>query len=310
MNMNKKVKKKTRWKAYIPLYLMSLPALIYLFINNLLPLYGLQIAFRKLDYTKGVFKGDFVGFDNFKFLFATKDAWVMTRNTVLYSLLFMVVGTVLSIAVAILFNEVRNKIASRIYQTAILIPYIISMVIVGYLAFAFLSSESGFINNGILKVFGKESISWYSEAKYWPFILLIVSQWKGLGYSILMYLTNIMSISTDYYEAAAIDGASRWKQIRMITIPLLKPTFMMLTILSIGGMFYSDFGLFYQIPRNSGPLYSVTTTIDTYVFRALMNQGNVSMSSAAGFYQSVVGFILILGSNLIVRKVSNENAVF
>jgi len=308
--MNKKVKKKTRWKAYIPLYLMSLPALIYLFINNLLPLYGLQIAFRKLDYTKGVFKGDFVGFDNFKFLFATKDAWVMTRNTVLYSLLFMVVGTVLSIAVAILFNEVRNKIASRIYQTAILIPYIISMVIVGYLAFAFLSSESGFINNGILKVFGKESISWYSEAKYWPFILLIVSQWKGLGYSILMYLTNIMSISTDYYEAAAIDGASRWKQIRMITIPLLKPTFMMLTILSIGGMFYSDFGLFYQIPRNSGPLYSVTTTIDTYVFRALMNQGNVSMSSAAGFYQSVVGFILILGSNLIVRKVSNENAVF
>lgn len=308
--MNKKVKKKIRWKAYIPLYLMSLPALIYLFINNLLPLYGLQIAFRKLDYTKGVFKGDFVGFDNFEFLFSTSDAWVMTRNTVLYNLLFMVVGTVLSIAVAILFNEVRNKIASRIYQTAILIPYIISMVVVGYLAFAFLSSESGFINNGILKEFGKEPISWYSEAKYWPFILLIISQWKSLGHSILMYLTNIMSISTDYYEAAAIDGASRWKQIKMITIPLLKPTFMMLTILSIGRMFYSDFGLFYQIPMNSGPLYSVTTTIDTYVFRALMNLGNVSMSSAAGFYQSVIGFILILGSNLIVRKVSKENAIF
>jgi len=308
--MNKKVKKKIRWKVYIPLYLMSLPALIYLFINNLLPLYGLQIAFRKLDYTKGVFNGDFVGFDNFKFLFATSDAWVMTRNTVLYNLLFMVVGTVLSIAVAILFNEVRNKIASRIYQTAILIPYIISMVVVSYLAYAFLSSESGFINNGILKVFGKESISWYTEAKYWPFILLIISQWKGLGYSILMYLTNIMSISTDYYEAAAIDGASRWKQIKAITLPQLKPTFMMLTILSIGRMFYSDFGLFYQIPRNSGPLYSVTTTIDTYVFRALMKLGNVSMSSAAGFYQSVVGFILILGSNLIIRKVSKENAIF
>jgi len=308
--MNKKVKKKIRWKVYIPLYFMSLPALIYLFINNLLPLYGLQIAFRKLDYTKGVFNGDFVGFDNFKFLFATSDAWVMTRNTVLYNLLFMVVGTVLSIAVAILFNEVRNKIASRIYQTAILIPYIISMVVVSYLAYAFLSSESGFINNGILKVFGKESISWYTEAKYWPFILLIISQWKGLGYSILMYLTNIMSISTDYYEAAAIDGASRWKQIKAITLPQLKPTFMMLTILSIGRMFYSDFGLFYQIPRNSGPLYSVTTTIDTYVFRALMKLGNVSMSSAAGFYQSVVGFILILGSNLIIRKVSKENAIF
>jgi len=308
--MNRKVKKKIRWKAYIPLYLMSLPALIYLLINNLFPLYGLQIAFRKLDYTKGVFNGDFVGFDNFKFLFSTSDAWVMTRNTVLYNLLFMVVGTVLSIAVAILFNEVRNKIASRIYQTAILIPYIISMVVVSYLAYAFLSSESGFINNGILKVFGKEPISWYSEAKYWPFILLIINQWKSLGYSILMYLTNIMSISPDYYEAAAIDGASRWKQIKTITIPLLKPTFMMLTILSIGRMFYSDFGLFYQIPMNSGPLYSATTTIDTYVFRALMKQGNVSMSSAAGFYQSLVGFILILGSNFIIRKVSKENAVF
>ncbi len=308
--MNKKLKQKVKWKAYLPLYVMSIPALAYLLINNILPLYGLQIAFRKLDYSKGVFKGDFVGFKNFEFLFATSDAWIMTRNTILYNLLFITVSTVLSISVAVLFNEVKNKLAARIYQTAILIPFIVSMVIVSYLAFAFLSSENGFINNTILKAMGKEGISWYSEPDYWPFILLFISQWKGIGYSILMYLTAIMGISSDYYEAAALDGASKWKQIKMITLPLIKPTFIMLTIMAIGRIFYSDFGLFYQIPMNSGPLYSVTTTIDTYVFRSLMRLGNITMSSAAGFYQSMVGFILIVLVNAIISKTSKENALF
>ncbi len=308
--MNRKLKQKVKWKAYLPLYVMSIPALAYLLINNILPLYGLQIAFRKLDYSKGVFKGDFVGFKNFEFLFATSDAWIMTRNTILYNLLFITVSTVLSISVAVLFNEVKNKLAARIYQTAILIPFIVSMVIVSYLAFAFLSSENGFINNTILKAMGKEGISWYSEPDYWPFILLFISQWKGIGYSILMYLTAIMGISSDYYEAAALDGASKWKQIKMITLPLIKPTFIMLTIMAIGRIFYSDFGLFYQIPMNSGPLYSVTTTIDTYVFRSLMRLGNITMSSAAGFYQSMVGFILIVLVNAIISKTSKENALF
>ncbi len=305
-----KIKKKIKWRAYIPLYFMAVPALIYLLVNNYLPLYGLQLAFRELDYTKGIFGGKFVGFQNFKFLFATSDAWVMTRNTILYNLLFIAVSSVLSIGVAILFNEVRNKIAFRIYQTAILIPYIISMVIVSYLVFAFLSSDNGFINNGILKKLGIEGISWYSEPKYWPFILLLVSQWKGIGYSVLLYLANIMGISSEYYEAAEIDGATKWQQIKLITLPLIKPTFMMLLILSIGRIFYSDFGLFYQVPMNAGPLYSATTTIDTYVFRALMKQGNITMSSAAGFYQSLVGFVMVLGANAITRKISKEDALF
>lgn len=308
--MKKKENKKIRWKAYILLYIMAIPGLTYIVINNYLPLYGLQIAFRKLDFVKGVFNGDFIGLDNFKFLFATSDAWMMTRNTILYNLLFIVANTIMSIAVAILFNEVKNKIASKIYQTAVLIPFIISMVITSYLAFAFLSSEDGFINNTLMKALGKEPVSWYTEPAYWPFILLFISQWKGIGYSILMYLTNIMGISSDYYEAAALDGASRWQQIKMITLPLIKPTFMMLTILSIGRIFYSDFGLFYQIPMNSGPLYSVTTTIDTYVFRSIMKMGNIPMASAAGFYQSIVGFTLIIFVNLIIRKTSKENALF
>ncbi len=297
-------------KRYLPLYLMSLPAIIYLLINNYLPLYGLQIAFRKLDYAKGVFHGDFVGLENFRFLFSTSDAWMITRNTILYNLLFIAVGTVLAVTVAILFNEVRSKAAARIYQTCILIPYIISMVVVSYLAYAFLSAENGFINNSILKPLGLKTVSWYTEAQYWPAILLFISQWKGLGYSILMYLAAIMSISQDYYEAASLDGATRWQQIRMITLPLLKPTFMMLTIMSIGRIFYSDFGLFYQVPMNSGALYNATTTIDTYVFRSLMKLGNISMSSAAGFYQSMVGFILILSANALIRRFSKENALF
>lgn len=306
----KSIQKRRNWKNYIPLYLMAAPALIYVFINNYMPLYGLQIAFRELDYAKGIFKGDFVGLENFRFLFSNSDAWIMTRNTILYNLLFIIVNTILSIAVAILFNEVKNKLAAKIYQTAILIPFIISMVIVSYLTFAFLSSESGFINNTILKALGKDPISWYSEPKYWPFILLFVSQWKGIGYSILMYLTTIMGISGDYYEAAEIDGASRWQQIRMITLPLIKPTFIVLTVLAVGRIFYSDFGLFYQIPMNSGPLYSATTTIDTYVFRTLIKMGNVTMSSAAGFYQSIVGFTLIMSVNGLLRKFSKENALF
>lgn len=294
----------------MPLYLMAAPGLAYLLINNYMPLYGLQIAFRELDYSKGIFNGAFVGLENFKFLFATSDAWTMTRNTILYNLMFIVVGTVLAIAVAILFNEVKNRVMSRVYQTCVLIPYIISMVVVSYLAFAFLSAENGFINNSILKPLGLDPVSWYTESKYWPFILLFINQWKGIGYSMLVYLATIMGISADYYEAAALDGASRWQQIRMITLPLLKPTFVMMTIMNIGRIFYSDFGLFYQVPMNSGALYSTTTTIDTYVFRALMELGDIPMSSAAGFYQSMVGFILILVANGVIRKFSKSDALF
>jgi putative aldouronate transport system permease protein len=311
MNLSKTRKKpKIIWKSYIPLYLMALPALIYVFINNYMPLYGMQLAFRELDFSGSIFSGKFVWFDNFKFLFATDEAWTMTRNTVLYNLLFIVVGTVFSVFAAILFNEIISKRMAKLYQSAVLIPFFISMVIVSYLGFAFLSSENGFINHSILKPLGIDPVSWYSEPKYWPFILLFVHTWKSLGYSLLFLTVRIITISTDYYEASKIDGATKLQQIFHITLPLLKPIIILMTILSIGRIFYSDFGLFYQVPMSSGALYDVTTTIDTYSFRALMNLGDITMSSATGVYQSVVGFVLILITNMLVRKYSKDDSLF
>ncbi|MDD2375309.1 MAG: ABC transporter permease subunit [Eubacteriales bacterium] len=305
-----KKKKKRKLKKYLGLYLMALPAMIYIFINNYMPLFGMQIAFRKLDYSKGVFRGDFVGLKNFEFLFSTRDAFIMIRNTVLYNLLFIVVGTVLGLAMAILFNEIKSKKLSRIYQSSVLIPYFISMVVVSYLAFSFLSAENGFINNTLLRAFGKEDVSWYAEPKYWPYILLFIHMWKGIGYSILMYTARLITINDEYYEAATLDGASKWQKVWRITLPMLKPVMIMMFILALGRMFYSDFGLFYQIPMGSGQLYNVTTTIDTYSFRALMKIGDITKSTATGVFQSLVGFILILLANMTIRKISKEDALF
>ena len=194
----------------------------------------------------------------------------------------------------------------KLYQSVILLPYMISMVIVSYLCFAFLSPENGFLNNTVLKAFGMQPISWYMEKKYWPFIIILVNLWKTIGYNCIIYLSTIVG----YYEAAAIDGAGKWKQITSITIPLLKPTIIMMTLLSVGKIFYSDFGLFYQVPQNSGALYAVTNTIDTYVYRGLLELGDITMSAAAGLYQSVIGFVLVLVTNLIVRKLDPESALF
>lgn len=303
-------KKKTNWKQFIPIYIMALPGVIYLIVNNYMPMFGIIIAFKNLDFRKGIFKSDWAGFDNFKFLFRTKDALIITRNTILYNVAFIIIGLILGIATAILLNEVRNKYASRIYQSVILIPYLMSYVVVGYLAYAFLSSDTGLINNSILKPLGKEPISWYTTKKYWPFILTFVNQWKNIGFSTIVYLSSIVGISQDYYEAAKIDGATKLKQIRYITLPLLKPTVITLTILNIGRIFYSDFGLFYQIPRNSGMLYDVTRTIDVYAYNALMKNTDYAMSSATSVYQSIVGFILIVTANAIVKKISKEDALF
>ena len=180
----------------------------------------------------------------------------------------------------------------------------------GYLVYAFLSSDTGYINKSILEPLGREGISWYTEKKYWPFILVFVNQWKNIGFTTVIYLASIIGISKDYYEAARIDGANKWSQIRYITLPLIKPTVITLTLLNIGRIFYSDFGLFYQVPRNSGMLYDVTRTIDVYVYNALMKNSDFALASAASFYQSIVGFLLIIIANMIIRKVSRENALF
>lgn len=301
--------KKAVFKKYLPVYLMALPGLLYLFVNNYMPLPGLILAFKKYNARKGIFGSDWVGFKNFKFLFATNDAFIITRNTLLYNVVFMIVNTAVAIAVAIILAEMTHKI-KKFYQSVILLPYMISMVIVSYLVFAFFSTENGFINNTIFRIFGKEPVSWYMEKKYWPFILVFVNLWKTVGYNCIVYMSAIVGFDKGYYEAAAIDGAGKWQQITKITIPMLKPTIVMMTLLSIGKIFYSDFGLFYQVPQNSGALYPVTNTIDTYVYRGLLELGDITLSAAAGLYQSVVGFILVLGTNLWVRRIDPDNALF
>ncbi|AYB47729.1 ABC transporter permease [Paenibacillus lautus] len=289
---------------------MMLPGLIYLIINNYLPLFGLSIAFKDVDYSKGIWNSDWIGFENFEYLFKTQDAWLITRNTILYNAVFIILGLIVSIGIAILLNEIKNKFFARFYQSVIILPYLISIIIVSYLVYAMFSVNTGMMNNTILPALGLDPVSWYAEPKYWPYILTIVHVWKGAGYSCIVYLAAIIGIDPEYYEAAKLDGASKWMQIRKITLPMIMPVIMILTLLAIGRIFYSDFGLFYQVPMNSGALYSSTNVIDTYVFRGLMQLGDIGMSSAAGFYQSLVGFVLVLGSNYIVRKIDKDNALF
>jgi putative aldouronate transport system permease protein len=210
---------------------------------------------------------------------------------------------------AIALSELVNKKLAKIYQTGMFLPYFLSWVVVGYFAFSFLSRDRGLLNQ-IMGWFGADPVAWYSEPKYWPIILVLVSIWKGVGYNSVVYLAAIMGIDKSLYEAAMIDGASKFQQVRNITIPLLKPLITILTLLAIGKIFYADFGLFYQVPRNSGTLYGVTNVIDTYVYRGLKVTGEIGMSTAAGLYQSVVGFILVMTSNAIVRKYDRDNALF
>ena len=305
--------KKKKWvavKRYLPLYFLALPALLYLLINNYIPMVGVVIAFKNINLKKGILNSPWCGFDNFKYLFATKDAFIITRNTILYNLAFIIIGTVFAIMMALLLSELRSKGLSKLYQTVILFPYLVSMIIVSYLTYAFLSENTGFINNTIFRALGLEKYAWYSKTKYWPFILIFVNVWKASGYNCIIYLSAILGIDTSYYEAAMLDGASIWQRIRLITLPLIKPTVLMMLILSVGRMFYSDFGLFYQVPQNSGALYPVTNVIDTYVYRALLQLGDIGMSSAAGIYQSIVGCVLVIVANMVVKKYSEESAIF
>jgi putative aldouronate transport system permease protein len=297
-------------KEWLPVYLMMLPGLIYLLINNYVPMAGLVIAFKKINFTTGILDSPWVGFSNFEFLFKTKDAFIITRNTLLYNFAFIIINTIMGIIIAILISEIRNKRLKSLYQSSVLLPFLMSYVIVSYIVFAFLSGDNGMFNNTILPALGMSEINWYSSAKYWPFILVLVNLWKGVGYGVLIYIAGIAGIDSSYYEAASLDGAKKFKQVWHVTLPALVPSIITLTLLSIGRIFYSDFSLFYQVPMNSGMLYQTTQTIDTYVYRGLLTLGNISMSSAAGFYQSCVGFVLVMASNLIVKKVSPDNALF
>ncbi|MGE6574382.1 ABC transporter permease [Paenibacillus xylanexedens] len=293
---------------------MVLPGAIWFFFFSYLPLVGTVAAFKQYRFSREGFwasliKSEWVGWDNFKFLFSTSDAWLITRNTLFYNIAIIFLGLVFSVALAILLSELVNKRLAKLYQTGMFLPYFLSWVIVGYFAFSFLSMDRGMLNQ-ITGWFGMEPIQWYSEAKYWPYILVFVALWKTIGYSSVVYLASILGIDKSLYEAAMIDGASKWQQIRNITIPLLSPIITIMTLLAVGRIFYADFGLFYQVPRDSGTLYSVTNVIDTYVYRGLKTSGEIGMSTAAGLYQSVVGFVLVIISNYVVRKVDKDSSLF
>lgn len=289
---------------------MTLPGVVYLIINNYIPMYGVILAFKNLNYVQGIWGSPFVGFDNFKFLFNSPDAFLITRNTIAYNVAFIVVNLILALLTALLINEIKDKFSARFYQSTFLLPHIISMVVVAYLVYSFLNTDSGLVNRQIVKWFGTDAISWYTESRYWPYVLVIVNAWKNVGYLSIIYFAAIIGIDKEYYEAATIDGASKWRQMTRITLPLISPVIIVMTLLAISSIMRSDFGLFYQVPMNSGPLLPTTNTIDTFVYRAMVGFGDIGMSAAAGLYQSVVCFFLILGANLLVRRISKQDALF
>lgn len=295
-------------------FLMVLPGVIWLILFFYIPVLGNVIAFKDYRHSgegfiDSVLQSEWIGLDNFKFLFQSSDAYIITRNTILYNLGFILLGLVFAVGIAIIFSEMRSKWLVKIYQTTTLFPYFLSWVIISFFVYAFLSPDKGLVNN-ILQDMGMDPISWYSSPGYWPFILLFLGIWKGLGYNSIIYYATIMGIDPTYYEAAIVDGASKWQRIRYVTIPQLLPLVTILTILAVGNIFRADFGLFYQIPKNSGPLFNVTQVLDTYVYRGIAGTGDIGMAIAAGLYQSIVGCILVVTTNLLVRRFDKESALF
>ena len=296
-----------RLKQYIPLYLMMIPCAAYLIVNNYIPMFGIVAAFKSFKVTMGIWGSPWVGLKNFVYLFSSQDIGIIIRNTLLYNVVFILINNAFGIMLAIFISDVRSARMKRLYQSSIMLPFTLSMVIVSYLVFAFLSQQNGLLNNSIMI---NNPVQWYNDPTWWPVILVFVNCWKGVGYSTLIYMAGISAIDRSLYEAAAIDGAGKWTQIKRVTLPLLIPSIITLFLLSISRIFYSDFGLFYLIPQNSGSLFDVTSTIDTYVYRSLMAPGGIGRSAATGLLQALVGFVLVLAANAVIRKADASNAMF
>lgn len=296
------------------LFLMMVPGLLILFFNSYLPMTGLVMAFQKINFRRFAFFGDWIGLKNLEVFFKSPFASIITRNTLLYNFMFILFGTAVALFFAIALNELTGRIKSRFYQTVMFLPYFMSWVVITYIVEAFLSSEYGYMNSSILPLFGHQAVNWYATPKYWPVIIVLLNVWKGAGYSSVMYLAAITNLDQTYYEAARIDGATKMQQIFKITLPLLKPMIIILTLLSIGKIFNTDIGLFYSVPMiaTNGGLMTTTSTIDTYVYINLTNASaaSVNIAAAAAFLQSFLGFALVLLTNAITRKISAENALF
>ncbi len=316
IKVNKK-RKQSFWEGLKnngPLLMFVIPGAIWMIFFFYIPVFANVVAFKNFQFSPNGFlsslqNSPWVGFQNFKFLFSSNAAWLITRNTVLYNLGFISLNLIISVFFAIVMSQLRNKRLTKVYQTSMLLPYFLSWVIISYFVYAFLSPNQGLINSFITGGGGK-AISWYNVPKYWPFILLFIGTWKGIGYNSILYFASAMGIDPTLYEAAEIDGANKWQQIKNVTIPALVPLMTLMTILAIGNIFRADFGLFYQVPQNSGSLYNVTSVLDTYIYNGLTSTGDIGMSSAAALYQSLVGFVLLMISNGIVRRIDSESALF
>ncbi|WP_253205445.1 ABC transporter permease [Clostridium estertheticum] len=291
------------------LLLMLLPAVLFFFIFSYLPIAGIVVAFKSYNFKGGIFGSPWVGLDNFKFFFMSGQAFIVTRNTVLYNLAFIFVNTVLQITMAIFLSEIKNKYFKKITQSLMFLPYFISWVIVGVISYNIFSFEHGTFNS-ILKFFHIAAIDMYSKPLAWVVIIIIFCAWQGLGYGTVLYLAAIMGIDTEIYEAAEIDGANIFERIRYITLPSLVPTITILTLLAVGTIFRGNFDMFYQIIGNNGTLFNATDVIDTFTVRALLQTNEVGMAAAAGLYQSVFCFITIMVVNTAVKKHDEDNALF
>lgn len=313
MNDSRKGKRlRTRWrKQDTELSLLALPTTIWYILFSFLPMFGIIIAFKNFKITGGflsnVINSPWAGFKNFEFLFKSNDAWIIIRNTLGYNIIFIILGIVIPVALALMIGMLHNRRAGKAYQTMMFLPYFLSWVVVSAVGWAFLSFDKGILNQMLVN-WGNEPVNWYMEPKYWPYFLIFMNIWKGLGYGMVVYLATIAGIDKTYYEAAVIDGATLWQQTRFITLPLMKLVIVMMFILAVGRIFYTDFGLFFQVPRDSNSLFNVATTIDVLVYKQLKT-ATVGMASAAAFVQSVLGCLMILAANWTVRKIDPDSAM-
>ena len=306
-------KKKQKWfkKEDIPLHLMALPTVIWLIIFCYLPIFGLIMAFQDLNITTGILGSRFVGLKNFEFLFTSTDAWIITRNTVCYNLVFIILNMVLAVTMSLLLSEVHSRMYAKTLQTIYMLPYFLSWAVVMIVVSAFIHYDYGMVKKLMVNLgLVDKGVDFYQQRGLWPYLLVFINAWKGVGYQTVLYLAVISGISHEYYEAAVLDGATKLQQAWYITIPHLRLVIGISIILAMGNIFRGDFGLFYVVTKDSGRIYPVTDVIDTYIYRALTRLSNVGMATAAGFYQSVVGFALILTVNTVVNKIDPDSAMF
>lgn len=312
-NMPKKQTKKkgffaTLWK-YRTLTCMCIPAIIFFFAFSYMPLPGIWVAFVKYNYRNGIFGSKFVGLKNFEFLAQSGKLFSLTKNTILYNLAFIFLGNLLAVFVAILLNELQSKMFKKVSQTMMFLPYFISQVLVGVLVYNLLNYDTGFVNSFLVRM-GFERWQPYALPNAWPPLLILIYLWQQTGYNSVVYFAAICGIDTEMIEASKVDGANGFQRIRYIILPSLKPTIIVLLLFALGGIVKGNFGLFYNIIGTNSLLYNTTDIIETFVYRATMTDFNFSTASAVGLYQSVIGFVIVMTVNFIIKKIDPEYSLF